>query len=110
MCWMSGVITRWIRSAWRGSRWRVLGVGRRLAVGCPDPGGACDVPKAHPASRHIRLVAINTRILQERCALGRAEAGLWCVPIIGVVSLLEIVQGEALALQLSCQLGRPGIQ
>jgi hypothetical protein len=86
MCWMSGVITRWIRSAWRGSRWRVLGVGRRLAVGSPDPGGACDVPKAHPASRHIRLVAINTRILQERCAFAWAEAGLWCVPIIGVVS------------------------
>jgi hypothetical protein len=107
---MSGVITRWIRSAWRGSRWRVLGVGRRLAVGSPDPGGACDVPKAHPASRHIRLAVINTLILQERCALGGAEAGFWCVPIIGVVSLLEIVQGEALTSQLSCQLGRLGIQ
>ena len=68
---MSGVITRWIRSAWRGSSWRVL------AVGSPDPGGAYDVPKAHPASRHIRLVAITARILQGRWALGWAEAGLW---------------------------------
>lgn len=86
MCWMRGVITLWIHSAWRGSRWRVLGVGGRLAVGSPDPGGACDAPKAHPASRHIRLVAITTRILQEGCPLAWAEAGLWCVPITRVVS------------------------
>jgi len=57
-----------------------------FGAGSPDRGGACDVPKAHPASRHIRLAAITTRILQERCAFAWAEAGLWCVPIIGVVS------------------------
>jgi hypothetical protein len=35
-CWMSGFMTIGILSAWRGSRWRVLGVGRRFCgQGCP---------------------------------------------------------------------------
>jgi hypothetical protein len=97
---MSGVITRWRRSAWRASIWRGLGAGFRLAVGSPGP-VLCDVSTAQPPSRNMRLIATTSDILQVCRDVIPFDPSLFCTTGIDAFSFRILFPMQGFAVRLN---------